>query len=56
MSILYQNARNVKFVLFVKNSSVNTSFESCTTHLLRQEESQSQSEKNAQCELALKSS
>ena len=27
--------------------SVNTSIESCTTHLLRQEESQSQSEKNA---------
>ena len=34
---------------------VNTSIESCTTHLLRQEESLSQSEKIAQCERALSS-
>ena len=37
-----------------QSSSVNTSIESCTTHLLRQTRSQSQSEKNAQCERALR--
>ena len=37
-----------------QSHSVNTSIESCTTHLLRQEESQSQSDKNAQCERVLK--
>ena len=36
-----------------QSHSVNTSIESCATHLLRQEESQSHSEKNALCERAL---
>ena len=36
-----------------QSHSVNTSIESCTAHLLRQEEPQLQSEKNAQCERAL---
>ena len=38
---------------FRENSIVNTSIESSATHLLRQEESHWQSEKNAQCEWAL---
>ena len=36
-----------------QSHSVNTSIESCATHLLRKTKSQSQSEKNAQCERAL---
>ena len=37
-----------------ESHSVNTSIKSCATHLLQQEESQSQSEKNTLCERALK--
>ena len=36
-----------------QSHSVNTSIESCLTHLLRLKESQSQSEKTALCEGAL---
>ena len=39
--------------MLLQSHSVNTSIESCATHLLWWEESQSQSEKNAQCEWAL---
>ena len=40
--------------VFVQSHNVNTSIESCATHLLRKDESQSQSEKNAQCERIFK--
>ena len=39
-----------------QSHSVNTSIESCTSHLLPKEESQSQSDKFAECERVLKHS
>ena len=38
-----------------QSHSVNTSIESCVTHLLRWKESQSQSDKNALCERSFNS-